>query len=166
MRQVNRTLVLTQIENNSYQPDCNLVNLREVIETVSSELAKSSPLKPQLSCQGEGIIRAEQLLCQSIIENILLSALTIAPNPATITMQLQGLKKGQQFTVTVPILLHRTLVEEFFQKFTHEKDGLPGKAYSAQQMARLHGGDLILEQQGETTQLRLTLLNNPTICRD
>jgi CheY-like chemotaxis protein/PAS domain-containing protein/HPt (histidine-containing phosphotransfer) domain-containing protein len=168
---VNLSLDLHRMEEGSYRGRSQAVDLAALTRTVLRELgshAASKQVGLSLDVPPErAVAEAEELLCYSILANLVKNAIEAAPEGSSVQLALVPAESGQvtltirnQGAVPLPIR------ESFFRKYaTHGKAGGTGLgAYSARLMARVQQGDLDMatdDATGTTLTLRLPAWNGP-----
>ncbi len=160
---VNLSLGLYRMETGSYDFRPQAVDLRELLARVLADLL------PQADAAGVALrdpgprapvhARAEELLCYSILANLVKNAIEATPAGGTVTVQVLP---GEPVRVTVhnPGVVPAELAPRFFDKYTSTgKTGGTGLGtYSARLMARAQGGELLLHtgsSEGTTLELQL-----------
>ncbi|MCM2356228.1 MAG: response regulator, partial [Arenimonas sp.] len=169
---VNLSLGLYRMETGSYDFRPQAVDLRELLARVLADLL------PQADAAGVVLrdpgprapvhARAEELLCYSILANLVKNAIEATPAGGTVTVQVLP---GEPVRVTVhnPGQVAAELAPRFFDKYTSTgKTGGTGLGtYSARLMARAQGGELLLHSgaaEGTTLELQLQpLLRAPQL---
>jgi len=149
---VNLSLDLYRMEEGSYRVRPRAVDLAALAITVARELrghADSKHVQLRLDLpQQPPAARGEELLCYSIVANLMKNALEAAPERSTVLVQLRaGAREGAE---GVSLRIHNAgavpqpIRASFFDKYaTFGKAGGTGLgAYSARLMARVQGGAL------------------------
>jgi len=160
---VNLSLALYQMESGSYAFSPSPVDLSHLIVEVTRDLAVHAQSKQvdfaTLGNVSAVHVDAEELLCYSIVSNLLKNALEAAPAGSTVNVHVNA---GPQVSVrihnqgAIPISLR----DKFFSKYaTAGKAGGTGLgAYSAHLLAKVQGGSLAMQSSDEDgTTLILTL---------
>lgn len=164
---VNLSLDLYRMEEGTYRLRAQAVDLGALVQTVARELrahADSKHLRLVLQLPDHPVFaRGEELLCYSIIANLLKNALEASPEGAEVRVTLRsGVHEGVDAVVldihnlgTVP----EPVRENFFAKYaTYGKPGGNGLgAYSAHLMARVQRGVLRMHSDAAGTTLSLRL---------
>ena len=165
---VNLSLDLYRMEEGSYRLRPDAVDLALQVQTVARELhghADSKGLAIRLDLPAKPPrARGEELLCYSIVANLMKNAVEAAPDASEVRVTLErgrleagdGVLLRIHNTGPVPAPVRAT----FFDKYaTHGKAGGMGLgAYSARLMARVQGGELHMatsEEEGTTLTLWL-----------
>jgi signal transduction histidine kinase/DNA-binding response OmpR family regulator len=163
LEMVNLSLDLSRMELGTYDFRPQAVDLVEVISRVIVDLqglAQSAQVKlcvlPEFA---EPVYaRAEELLCYSILGNLVKNAIEATPQGGTVDI---ALEPGEPLRVRVsnPGRVPDGLVLRFFDKYvTAGKNGGTGLGtYSARQMARVQDGELEMRTGDAGTVLTLTL---------
>ena len=164
---VNLSLDLYRMEAGSYRLRALAVDLAGVVNTVARELhpharSKKVPLVIELPAQPLHA-KGEELLCYSIIANLLKNALEASPEGSAVRVKLRlapGLG-GESVALEISNAgeVPREVRDRFFEKYvTHGKSGGTGLgAYSARLMAQVQRGDLVMSARHGTTTLSLRL---------
>lgn len=163
---VNLSLDLFRMEEGSYRLRPQAVDLAALVVTVARELAGHADSKqvavrhdlPAVAIPARG----EELLCYSILANLMKNAVEASPEGAavTVTLEAPAAIDGVVLRIHNRGAVPQALRERFFQKYaTHGKaDGTGLGAYSARLMARVQQGDLQMRtSDAEGTTLTLWL---------
>lgn len=161
---INLSLDLSRMELGSYDFRPQAVNLLDVVTRVMLDLhglAESNRVRLRLDRSPTGPVyaRGEELLCYSIVANLLKNAIEATPACGTVTIQLVP---GEPVRLHIhnPGQVPPGIATTFFDKYvTAGKSGGTGLGtYSAQLMARVQEGDLAMQSpEGAGTTLTLTL---------
>lgn len=164
LEMVNLSLDLFKMETGSYSLRAQAVDLRQVVTRVMVDLHPYADANEvTLHLQDTGIapiyVRGEELLCYSIIANLVKNAVEAAGAFKQVTLDL---RRGDPVAVTVhnPGEVPAEIASQFFQKYaTSGKSGGTGLGtYSARLMARAQQGELELHTSAVAgTTLTLTL---------
>jgi DNA-binding response OmpR family regulator len=164
LEMVNLSLGLFRMETGSYDFRPQAVDLRDVVSRVLVDLhsyaeANAVILHQEGSDRSAVYVRAEDLLCYSIVANLVKNAIEAAGPGRRVTL---GLQRGDPATLTVrnPGTVPADVAARFFEKYlTRGKSGGTGLGtYSARLMARAQQGELRMRTGGpEGTTLTLTL---------
>lgn len=164
LEMVNLSLGLFKMETGSYDFRPQAVDLREVVTRVLVDLhsyaeANAVTLHQKGSDRSPTYVRAEELLCYSIVANLVKNAVEAAGPGDRVTV---GLARGDPVMLSVhnPGQVPADIASRFFDKYvTSGKSGGTGLGtYSARLMARVQQGDLRLRTGPvEGTTLTLTL---------
>ena len=163
LEMVNLSLGLFKMETGSYDFRPQAVDLGEVVTRVLVDLhsyaeANAVTLHMQGSQPGRIYVRAEELLCYSIVANLVKNAIEAAGSGQHVSI---ALHRGEPVTVSIhnpgevpPAIAHR-----FFEKYvTGGKSGGTGLGtYSARLMARAQHGEVDLRTGPDGTTLTLAL---------
>jgi signal transduction histidine kinase/CheY-like chemotaxis protein len=164
---VNLSLDLYRMEAGSYRLRAQAVDLAAVVNTVARELhphARSKKVRLVVQLPPQPLYaQGEELLCYSIVANVLKNALEASPEGADVRIKLR-LAPGH-LGESVVLDIHNAgevpqpVRARFFSKYaTHGKKGGTGLgAYSARLMAQVQGGDLFMTSRQDTTTLSLRL---------
>ena len=163
LEMVNLSLGLFRMETGTYDFRPQAVDLREVATRVLVDLhsyAEAGGVTLHLEdANPEPVyVRAEELLCYSILANLVKNAVEAAGSGARVTLRL---RRGDPVTLTVhnPGEVPADIVGRFFDKYvTSGKSGGTGLGtYSARLMARAQQGDLAMATGAAGTTVTLTL---------
>ena len=164
LEMVNLSLGLFKMETGRYDFRPQAVNLAELVARVLVDmhgLAEANKVKLRLARpQPQPVYaRAEELLCYSVLANLVKNAVEATPPDGTVTLDLEA---GDPVRVTVhnPGRVPTAVAERFFEKYvTAGKSGGTGLGtYSARLMARAQEGELTMASSDEKgTVLTLTL---------
>lgn len=160
---VNLSLDLYRIEDGTYTFVPQAVNLSAITQSVLRDLdghANSKAISLQCGdCASPVWVRGDDVLCYSIVANLLKNAIEAAPDGSIVRISLQG---GERIRLSIHNLgaVPQAIRSSFFEKYvTHGKVGGTGLGtYSARLMARVQQGELTLETSDEAgTTLTLEL---------
>lgn len=163
LEMVNLSLDLSRMELGTYDFRPQAVNLADVVERVRQDLQAQADtahvrVKPEPAHAGPVYARAEELLCYSILANLVKNAIEATPAGGTVTVRI---KRGEALRVRVrnPARVPPAIANRFFDKYvTMGKPGGIGLGtYSARLMARVQEGELGMSSGDEGTVLTLTL---------
>lgn len=164
LEMVNLSLGLFRMETGTYEFSPQAVDLRELVKRVLVDLHPAADgaavtLHLRGSEAGPVRVRAEELLCYSIVANLVKNAVEATDRGGQVTLELRD---GDPVVLTI----HNTrevppdIAARFFEKYvTRGKVGGTGLGtYSARLMARAQQGDLHMRTSAaEGTTLTLTL---------
>jgi len=164
---VNLSLDLFRMEEGTYRLRAQAVDLGALAQTVARELyahARSKDLRISLDLPEATVYaQGEELLCYSIIANLLKNALEASPDGAEVRVRLRQVSDHNGDAVALDIHNAGEVAPEvrdrFFEKYaTHGKRGGTGLgAYSARLMARMQRGALRMTSGVGGTNLSLRL---------
>jgi CheY-like chemotaxis protein len=163
LEMVNLSLGLFRMEKGTYELHPQAVDLREVVGRVLVDLrgyAEANRVALHLQVQDRRAVhvRGEELLCYSIIANLVKNAVEAAGQGGRVSIALHG---GDPAGLSVhnPGAVPPEVAGRFFDKYvTSRKSGGTGLGtYSARLMARTQQGDLRMETGPDGTTLTLTL---------
>lgn len=178
LRMVNLSLDLYRMEEGSYRTRPQPVDPGALARVVAKELeghAASKLLRVELDLPEDlRAARGEELLCYSIVANVLKNAIEAAPDGSIVRVTLRA--AATRFSDGVSLAVHNEgavpapIRARFFEKYaTHGKSGGTGLgAYSAQLMARVQDGELTMETddaEGTTVTLWLPVWQGVTAGR-
>ena len=163
LEMVNLSLDLARMEMGTYAFRPQAVNLVEVIRRVLLDLqgqaeAAQVQLRMEPAFSQPVYARAEELLCYSLLANVVKNAIEAAPPGSVVRV---ALEPGERMRVRVrnPGAVDPRVAPRFFDKYvTAGKSGGTGLGtYSALLMARVQDGELEMETSDTATVLTLTL---------
>jgi CheY-like chemotaxis protein len=164
---VNLSLDLFRMEEGTYRLRPQAVDLVALVQTVARELqahARSKDLRLLLQVPPRPVYaQGEELLCYSILANLLKNALEASPEGAEVRVTVHSADEGGGQKLVLDIHNRGEVPEPvrltFFEKYaTHGKPGGMGLgAYSAQLMARVQHGELRMRSGAAGTTLSLLL---------
>lgn len=163
LEMVSQSLGLFRIETGSYVFRPQSVDLREKVSRVLVDLhsnaeASRVTLNWQDSEPGPALVRAEPLLCYSVIANVVKNAIEAAGPGNQVTL---ALLRGDPVALTVhnPGEVDPEVASRFFEKYVTGRSsaGTGLGTYSARMMARAQNGDLQMRTGPDGTTLTLTL---------
>ena len=163
LEMVNLSLGLFKMETGAYQLRPQPMDLREVVSRVMVDLhayadAEGVTLHMQDSDPQPVYVRAEELLCYSIIANIVKNAIEAVGAGRQVSI---GVRRGDPVALTVhnPGRVPPDIADRFFEKYVtgHKSGGTGLGTYSARLMARAQYGELRMATGEEGTTLTLTL---------
>ncbi|MES2412620.1 MAG: PAS domain-containing protein [Pseudomonadota bacterium] len=174
---VNLSLDLYKMEQGSYifRPDAvDMVDLVDKVAVDIRGLAASRNVQLKLvSGAVQACAWAEELLCYSLVANLLKNAVEASPEGATVTVTLQQDEKtvsAADSAAHIVLGIHNdgmvpvTVREKFFTKYTTagKASGTGLGTYSARMMARTQDGDVTMQTSAaEGTTLRVILRAAP-----
>ncbi|HVE53237.1 MAG TPA: response regulator, partial [Ramlibacter sp.] len=164
LEMVNLSLGLFRMETGTYEFSPQAVDLRELVKRVLVDLHSAADATAvSLHLRGSDTtpvrVRAEELLCYSIVANLVKNAIEATPRGGQVMLEL---REGDPVVLTI----HNTaevppdIAARFFEKYvTRGKTGGTGLGtYSARLMARAQQGDLHMRTNAKDgTTLILTL---------
>ena len=164
---LNLSLDLYRMEEGNYPLRAQAVDLAGLVHTVARELqahSGSKNLRVVLDMPAEPLFaRGEELLCYSILANLLKNAIEASPDGADVRVALRRMQEPGQDAVLLEIHnqgeVPAEIRESFFAKYaTHGKPGGTGLGtYSARLMARVQRGELTMASGEGSTTLSLRL---------
>lgn len=165
---VNLSLDLYKMEQGSYVFRPDAVDLADLVGKVIADVrmhAESKQVRLDVMAQGVPYAWAEELLCYSLLANLIKNAVEASPVGAVVTVRAQVGAGG-----TVALAIHNRGVvpeairENFFQKYATlgKASGTGLGTYSARLMAKVQDGDIALDtSDGNGTTLTVTLRAAP-----
>lgn len=164
---VNLSLDLYRMEAGTYRLRAQAVDIAGLVNTVARELhphARSKKVRLIVELPPQPLYaHGEELLCYSIIANLLKNALEASPEAADVRIKLRLAPGHMGESVVLDIHnageVPREVRDRFFSKYaTHGKTGGTGLgAYSARLMAQVQAGDLFMTSRHGNTTLSLRL---------
>ncbi|HEX2546304.1 MAG TPA: response regulator [Ramlibacter sp.] len=164
---VNLSLDLFRMEEGTYRLRAQAVDLSALVHTVARELgahAASKDVRLRLDVPAQPLCaQGEELLCYSIVANLLKNALEASPEGEVVQVRLRHDSDADGDAVALDIhnagQVPPQVRERFFEKYvTWGKEGGTGLgAYSARLMARMQRGSLRMQCQADGTTLALRL---------
>jgi len=165
LNMINRTFDLYRLETGTYVLEPADVNLVAVARKAASDVAADAyfadrPVRvffeKRPASEGDClVIRGEELLCYSILSNLVKNAVEASPPGQEVTMSLG--REGEEAVVSITNAgeVPEEIRERFFQKYVTagKRDGTGLGAYSAMLAVTAHGGraDLDATRPGFTT---------------
>ncbi len=163
LEMVNLSLDLSRMEQGTYDFRPQAVNLVDVVSRVMLDLhglaeAARVHVRQQHAFSRPVYARAEELLCYSILANLLKNAIEATPPGGVVLI---GIEPGAsvQAWVRNPGQVAQDVAGRFFDKYvTAGKSGGTGLGtYSARMMARVQSGELTMTSGADGTMLTLSL---------
>ena len=170
---INRSLDMHKMELGVYTFRAMVVDIQEVLQHVAAELnGLSSNRGITLSIQLVGqnveeksafLIVGEELLCHSMLSNLIKNAVEAAPRNSTILVMLENQPACIQICIHNKGCVSASIRHNFFEKYatSGKKGGTGLGTYSARLIVDLHGGHISLDSESDpegtivTVQLRL-----------
>jgi PAS domain S-box-containing protein len=170
LNMVNLSLDLFRMEQGSYEFRPRPVDLAGVARRVAADLesqAASKGVRVEVRAPGARTAYAEELLCYSMLANLIKNAIEASPDDTQVTVTVEK-ADGEALAVHVHNdgAVPEAVRERFFQKYaTAGKSGGIGLgSYSARLLARVQQGDISLDTSaagGTTVTVRLALAAAP-----
>jgi PAS domain S-box-containing protein len=163
LEMVNLSLDLARMEMGTYAFRPQAVNLVDVIRRVLLDLkGQAAAARVQLRMEPEFTqpvyARAEELLCYSLLANVVKNAIEATPAGGVVRV---ALEPGERMRVRIrnPGAVDPAVVPRFFDKYVTagKASGTGLGTYSARTMARIQEGELDMETSEAMTVLTLTL---------
>jgi two-component system, sensor histidine kinase ChiS len=154
LEMVNLSLGLFKMETGTYEFHPAAVDLRELAARVLVDLhsyadANLTGLVLEDGEPGAAYVRAEELLCYSIVANLVKNAIEAAGPGGRVTVVVEP-GEPVRLSVRNPGGVAPEIVPRFFEKYVSGKTGGTGLGtYSARLMARVQGGNLELRSGPE-----------------
>jgi PAS domain S-box-containing protein len=166
---VNLSLDLYRMESGTYQFRPQAIDLMEVARKVAADLeghAASKDVALRLRQSGRTLARAEELLCYSMLANLVKNAIEAVPEGGVVSLTVEGAGDAVAVHVHNAGAVPRGIRARFFDKYASagKSAGLGLGTYSARLMALVQEGDITLhasEEAGTTVSVRLTASRQP-----
>lgn len=165
---VNLSLDLYKMEQGTYVLRPDAVDLEDLVGKVIADVrmhAESKQVRLDVRARGVPFAWAEELLCYSLLANLLKNAVEASPVGAVVSVRAQA---GEGGTVRLAIhndgVVPEAIRANFFQKYATlgKASGTGLGTYSARLMARVQDGDIAMESAEATgTTLTVTLRAAP-----
>src|SRR5436190_2328829 len=160
---VNLSLDIFRMEQGGYQFRPQTVDLSQVAHRVAADLesqAASKEVAIRLRQSGRSLARAEELLCYSMLANLVKNAIEAAPERGVVSVTVEGSGPSVRVHVHNASAVSQKVHARFFEKYSTsgKSAGLGLGNYSARLMARVQEGDVNLhssEEAGTTVSVRL-----------
>jgi PAS domain S-box-containing protein len=170
LKMINLSLDMYKMETGNYNFSVKSVNLLSVLNNIMDEFVtlidyksvaveifvEEKPLQENQSF----IIKSEELLCYSMLANILKNAIEASPEKDVVSVRINR----ESLSVKISVHNKGTVPEEirgnFFEKYVTmgKKEGTGLGAYSAKLIAETHGGNISMEtSEEEGTQITIIL---------
>jgi PAS domain S-box-containing protein len=159
---VNLSLDLSRMELGTYRFRPQAVNLLDVLQRVKLDLqplAQSAQVAVQVPAAGQPVYaRAEELLCYSLLANLVKNAIEATPRGGTVSVRVDA-EDPIKVRVHNPGRVPPAIESRFFDKYVTagKNDGTGLGTYSARLMARVQNGELQMQTGATGTLLTLTL---------
>lgn len=172
---INRSLDMHKMELGIYTLRATVVDMLSIVRKVISELQglsqnKNLTISIQIHGQqseatkGAFLIVGEELLCHSMLSNLVKNAIESAPENSEISVSLGTTQEDMYIQIHNRGCVPQSIQKSFFEKYSTsgKKNGTGLGTYSAQLIAELHGGNILLDAdtdpEGTTliVQLRMT----------
>jgi len=165
LNMVNLSLDLFRMEQGSYEFRPRPVDLAEVARRVAGDLesqAASKGVVVRVQATGARTAHAEELLCYSMLANLIKNAIEAAPDDGEVTVSVEALGDTLLTHVHNAGAVPEAVRSRFFQKYaTAGKSGGIGLgSYSARLLARVQQGEISLHSsaaEGTTVSIKLAL---------
>ena len=160
---VNLSLDLFRMEQGTYEFRPQAVDLGEVAAKVATDLqgqAASKNVFVRVQARALATAWAEELLCYSILANLVKNAIEAAPEGTEVSIALEREGDGSYVRVHNEGAVPEEVRGRFFQKYATagKRAGMGFGTYSAHLLARVQGGEVTLhtsEAEGTTITVRL-----------
>jgi PAS domain S-box-containing protein len=170
LNMINLSLDLFRMEQGSYAFRPQAVDLDDMVRKVIADLESQADSKrlsmrvvrlpdPAAGPDAPILARGEDLLCYSLLANLLKNAIEASPEGGEVTVTVEG-NAGAAVKIHNPGAVPEAVRESFFEKYSTagKPGGLGLGAYSAQLMARVQQGSIDMRtsaQEGTTVTVRL-----------
>jgi signal transduction histidine kinase len=164
---INQSLDLIKLEQGSYDLSSERVDLLALIDRIRlgfGDVMQRKNLSFQVDSVGfpeeEITVSGEELLCHTLLENLIANAVEASPKKATISLTLEQQEREVRIAIhncgAVPQSVRRTFFNKYITSGKSKGTGLG--TYSARLIAEAHGGSIHLstsEEEGTTVTVRL-----------
>jgi PAS domain S-box-containing protein len=173
LNMVNLSLDLFRMEQGTYEFHPQTVDLDEVASKVATDLqgqAASKNVHVEVKRRGLAVARAEEVLCYSLLANLVKNAIEAAPEGTTVTIELDREDERAVARVHNEGVVPDDMRARFFQKYATagKVAGLGLGTYSASLLARSQGGKITLDtsaEAGTTLTVRLQAARSEEVRR-
>lgn len=169
LKMVDLSLNLFKMENRTYRLQPIKINITRIIQSILTDLknaAASKDVRFDLRMENRSTnqafgIMGEELLCYSMLANLLKNAVEASPQHCTVTIHLFREPNGQAcIQINNQGVVPEKIRNRFFEKYTTlgKKGGTGLGTYSARLMAEIMGGQISMETdelEGTTIEVRL-----------
>jgi PAS domain S-box-containing protein len=174
LNMVNLSLDLYRMEQETYVFHPQAIDLADVAHKVAADLegqAASKNVALRLRQSGRSLARAEELLCYSLLANLVKNAIEATPEGQVVSVTVEGAGETVSVHVHNPGAVPAAIRARFFDKYASagKSAGLGLGTYSARLMARVQEGDITLhtsETDGTTVSVRLGAARQPAASPD
>lgn len=168
LEMINSSLDLYKMETGTYVYQPHPVNLIQVVERIVRENQRhidGSRFRLEMRVDDcppppEGfIVPGEELLCYSMLANLLKNAFEASPDHACIEIAMQSSDGAATIAIRNPGVVPPAIRERFFDKYvtSGKSHGTGLGTYSARLIAQTMGGDIELDSGDASTTLRIVL---------
>ncbi|MBF0160294.1 MAG: hybrid sensor histidine kinase/response regulator [Magnetococcales bacterium] len=176
LHMVNLSLGLYRMEQGSYQLDAQDVDLLSILRNIKADLVSwllNQQLTLDIRVNGQAVdevttffVLGEEVLCYSMLANLVKNALEASPEQQTVTITLNTDASGPTATVRIHNrgAVPESIRQRFFDKYTTsgKKSGTGLGTYSARLITETMGGTIGMQSSDdEGTEIRVTLPRNP-----
>jgi len=167
---VNLSTALFKMERSDYhlQPEAvDLVPVIRKILSVHEETVQHHDLSLELTLDGRPLhaheafrILGEELLCYSMLANLIANAVEASPDGSTVSLDLGRDKDRASITIRNRGAVPESIRARFFEKYATagKPKGTGLGTYSARLIARAHGGDITMRtDEAWGTEIRISL---------
>jgi len=166
---VNLSLDLFRMESGTYEFRPRPVDLAAVARRVAADLesqAASKGVRVEVRAAASSVAQAEELLCYSMLANLIKNAIEAAPDGGTVGVGFEVEGDALLTNVHNAGAVPEAVLPRFFQKYTTagKSGGVGLGAYSARLMARVQAGEITLRtsyEAGTMVTVRLALAREP-----
>ncbi|WP_161598282.1 MASE3 domain-containing protein [Pseudodesulfovibrio senegalensis] len=152
LNMVDMSLTLLKIEENRYEPDAGPQDAIKIIRAVLDDLAptmRTKSVRAEVVVDPEPddtIFMGEELLCRSLLGNLIKNAVEASPENHVVSINIAGPLSTCTVTICNMGEVPEPMRDRFFHKYsTHGKrKGMGLGTYSARLLARVQGGDVVL----------------------
>jgi PAS domain S-box-containing protein len=171
LNMVNLSLDLFRMEQGKYEFRPRPVDLATVARRVAADLegqAASKRVAVRLRASGATAAYAEELLCYSMLANLIKNAIEAAPDDSAVGVAVEPRGEALLIHVHNAGAVPESVRSRFFQKYATagKSAGLGLGTYSARLMARMQQGEITLrtsQDEGTTVTVQLGLARQPEL---
>lgn len=164
---INQSFDLIKLEQGSYALSSERVELLGLIDRIRlgfSDSLQQKKLSLRVDAVGsreeEVVVYGEELLCHTLLENLIANAIEASPKNASISVTLEQGEREVRIAIHNPGAVPQEVRQTFFNKYITKgkSKGTGIGTYSARLIAEAHGGSIHLstsEEEGTTVTVRL-----------
>jgi CheY-like chemotaxis protein len=162
LNMINLSIDLFRMEQGSYTFRPQVVGLDDLVRKVAADLesqADSKQVAIRIKTEDAALARGEELLCYSMLANLVKNAVEASPEGGTVTVTIES-KQGALIHIHNAGAVPEAVRDNFFEKYSTagKPGGLGLGTYSALLMARVQEGNVTMstsEAEGTTLTIRL-----------
>lgn len=154
LEMINRSLDMLKMETGNYQLNPQPVDLVQIVQRILREMQHTSVnlllYKHPISSEQAFIIQGEELLCYSMLANLLKNAMEASAGNETIIVAMDE-KEQRYITIQNSGVVPQAVRERFFEKYvtTGKTSGTGLGTYSAKLIAETMGGHITMTTSEE-----------------